>query len=395
MNQKNIFLNRLSDLQEKLGSNHIGSALLVYSRDILYYTGTAQPGFLGVTPDDYTLYVKSGKNFVLNDVFIDLSKIIEERKLANVYEQYFSKLKNKKIGLELDILSAIDFMEYQRIFKGFEFINISSEILMQRSIKDPYEIEQIRKAGHANKKGYEAACAALRPGISELELSAAVEHAHRLAGHEGSFFFRMHDFFMSMGPIGSGESLKNTSGVLYSLTGTGQSASVPIGPSKRIIKKSDTVIIDIPCHINGYHIDQTRSFVAGKAQPETKECYKALKLISDHLIHEIIRPGISCKSIYEAGISKAKETDFYDAFLKFSNGKKSILAGHGVGIEVNEPPVIFAHNDQKIAQNNIIAVELHMMDNKAGVLKLEDTIHVGKDGNEILTISPRHLFESG
>ncbi|MCD4678448.1 MAG: aminopeptidase P family protein, partial [Desulfobacula sp.] len=101
---------------------------------------------------------------------------------------------------------------------------------------------------------------------------------------------------MSMGPIGSGESLKNTSGVLYSLTGTGQSASVPIGPSKRIIKKSDTVIIDIPCHINGYHIDQTRSFVAGKAQPGTKECYKALKLISDHLIHEIIRPGISCKS---------------------------------------------------------------------------------------------------
>ncbi|MCD4678447.1 MAG: aminopeptidase P family N-terminal domain-containing protein [Desulfobacula sp.] len=188
MNQKNIFLNRLSDLQEKLGSSHIGSVLLVYSRDILYYTGTAQPGFLGVTPDDYILYVKSGKNFVLNDVFIDLSKIIEERKLANVYEQYFSKLENKKIGLELDILSAIDFMEYQRIFKGFEFINISSEILMQRSIKDPYEIEQIRKAGLANKQGYEAACTALRPGITELELSAAVEHAHRLAGHEGSFF---------------------------------------------------------------------------------------------------------------------------------------------------------------------------------------------------------------
>jgi len=392
---RKIFLNRISTLQKHLGCNNFGSALLAYSRDILYYTGTAQPSFLAVTPYDYTLFVKSGMDYALKEVFVDTSKLIEERKLSNVYNSFFSGLANKKTGLEFDILTAAEFTECQTLFKSFEFENISPAILSQRAIKDPFETDQIRKAGLANKKGYEAACAIIKPGITELELAASVEYAHRLAGHEGVFFFRMRDFFISTGPIGAGDHLKNTSGVLYSLTGTGQSASVPVGPSKRPVNSGETIIIDIPCHINGYHSDQTRSFVAGKAKPETRACYDALKQISDFLIREVIKPGVSCSDIYDAAIGRSEQTDFHEAFLKFGNGKISILAGHGVGMEVNEPPIISANNKQQIAENNILAVELHMMDNKAGVLKLEDTIHVGKYDNEILTVSPRELFESG
>ncbi len=394
MENKKAFLNRISMLQKHLEDNNFGSALLVYSRDILYYTGTAQPSFLAITPYDYTLFIKSGMDYALNEVFIDTSKLIEERKLSNVYNSFFSGLRNKKTGLELDILTAAEFTEYQTLFKNFEFESISPAILSQRAVKDPFETEQIRKAGLANKKGYEAACAIIKPGITELELAASVEYAHRLAGHEGVFFFRVRDFFMSTGPIGAGEHLKNNSGVLYSLTGTGQSASVPIGPSKRPVKSGESIIIDIPCHINGYHSDHTRSFVAGKAKPETRACYDALKQISDFLIQEAIKPGVTCSGIYDAAIERSKQTDFHEAFLKFGNGKISILAGHGVGMELNEHPVIFANNKQQIAENNILAVELHMTDNKAGVLKLEDTIHVGKYNNEILTVSPRELFES-
>ena len=395
MENRTLFLKRISQFQKYLGDNDFGGALLAYSREILYYTGTAQPAFLAITPDDYALFIKSGMDYAVNDVFIDVSKLVEERKMANVHQSFFAGLKNRRIGLELDIISALEFMECQRLFKDATFENISPAILSQRAIKDSFEIEQIRKAGEVTKKGYEAACDVLKPGITELELSAAVEQAHRLAGHEGTVFFRVRDFFMGAGPIGAGESLKKHSGILYSLTGTGQSASVPIGPSKRPIKSRETVIIDIPCHINGYQIDHTRSFVAGRARPETRACYEALKEVFDFLIEDVIRPGVKCSDIYAAAIEKSRETDFHHAFLKFSNGKRSLLVGHGLGMEVNEAPVIFSHNKQEIAENNILAVELHMMDDKAGVLKLEDTIHVGKEGNELLTISPRELFESG
>ncbi|VEN74589.1 Xaa-Pro aminopeptidase [Candidatus Desulfarcum epimagneticum] len=392
---KDLFLKRMSRLRQDLEKNGFGACLLAYSRDIFYHTGTAQPAFLAVSPDDCALFVKSGMDFVLNETFLDPSMIVEERKLSGVYNAFFSGLKNKKIGLELDVLTALEFMELQAIFKGARFENISPLILARRAVKDPFEVAQTRRGGLATLRGYEAARAALRPGVTELALSAAVEHAHRLAGHEGSFFFRMRDFFMSAGPVGAGEALKRNSGVLYSLTGTGQSASVPAGPSGRPIREGENVIIDIPCHINGYHVDHTRSFVAGKASPDARACYDDLKEISDFLISEVIRPGAACADIYGAAVDRAKKLGRDKAFLRFGNGKRSVLAGHGVGLEVNEPPIILSKSREKIVENHILAVELHMMDDKAGVLKIEDTIHVGAGGNEILTVSPRGLFESG
>ena len=62
-------------LQKRLLDGGIDAALLVYSRDILYYTGTAQPSCLLVTPDDYTLYVRSGFEFAVQDVFIGREKL--------------------------------------------------------------------------------------------------------------------------------------------------------------------------------------------------------------------------------------------------------------------------------------------------------------------------------
>ncbi len=390
-----LFSNRIKNFQKILANNDVGGALLTYSRDILYFTGTAQPSYLAVTPEKYFLYVKSGMAFVEQEVFIDQSKIAKERKLNTIFKTFFSTITNKKIGIQLDILTAKEYLEFTKVFKDMTLFDVSSMPLALRSIKDKYEIEQIKKACQCAQKGYEAACNILKPGITELELSAAVEYAHRLAGHEGDFFFRKNDFFMSMGPIGSGANLKNPSGVLYSLTGKGQSASVPIGPSKKRIESGETIIIDIPCHINGYHCDYTRSFVAGRATPETRECYKILKQISDYLIKEVIRPGITCSDIYQSAIDVSKETNYAHAFLKLKQGEQSKLAGHGLGVELNEPPLIWAGNQQTIAEDNIIAVELHMMDDKAGVLKLEDTIHVKKEYNDILTTISRDLFESG
>ncbi len=394
-NSLDIFLNRLKNLQKMLGDNDIDGAILTYSRDILYFTGTAQPSYLAITPEEYQLFVKSGMKFATREAFIDTSKIVEERKINIIKEYFCSRISSNKIGIQLDILTAEEYLNIKKIFKGIKFLNISPMTLSLRSLKDKYEIEQIKKACLCAQKGYEAACQLLTPGISEIELSAAVEYAHRLAGHEGDFFFRKNDFFMSMGPIGSGSNLKDPSGVLYSLTGKGQSASVPIGPSQKKIENGDTIIIDIPCHVNGYHCDQTRSFVAGRATLETKECYGVLKQISDHLIQEIIKPGIRSADIYQAAVDASRDTGYSHAFLKLKQRVKSRLVGHGIGLELNEPPLIWAGNTDIIAENNIIALELHMMDDKAGALKLEDTIHIRKDKSDILTTSSRDLFESG
>jgi Xaa-Pro aminopeptidase len=240
--------------------------------------------------------------------------------------------------------------------------------------------------------GHRAVLSTLREGITELELAAAVENAHRLAGHEGIFFIRQPDFFMGRGPLSSGENLFRISGVVYTITGVGLSPSVPAGPSRRRISRGDQVIVDIPTLVNGYHADQTRTYVLGKANERIKTMYENLQQIADYLI-ETIKPGMKCSEIYRMTLEKAKELNVTDAFLNFGRGKKGSLIGHGIGLELNEPPVLSGHNHSEVSEGYVIALDMHMMDEDVGVVKLEDTILVNQKANELLTKSPRQLFE--
>jgi len=383
---------RIRQLQSRIKDEGLGCALLFYSRDIYYYTGTAQPSFLLVLPDQYFLFVRSGYDFAVKEVFISTEQIREERRLETIYAKICSGLKNKKMATELDILPTKQYFGYKKIFEGWEFSDISPMVLEQRVKKDPYEIEQIRKACMAIDAGHRAVLSTLREGVTELELAAAVENAHRLAGHEGVFFMRLPDFFMSRGPIGSGSNLKKFSGVVYSITGAGLSSSVPVGPSMRSIKSGDMAVVDIPTFVNGYHADQTRTYFVGRCGPRLRDRYERLKEIHESVI-EGIRPGMSGDDIYRTAVEKAEKLKVSAQFLSFGNGKRSHMIGHGLGLEINEPPIISAGSNAKILENYVLGIEMHLLDEEAGAMKLEDTVLVGRHGNEILTVSARELGE--
>ncbi len=383
---------RLKKLQATFSEIGCAGAILFYSRDILYYTGTAQPSYLVVSPDDYTLFVKSGYRFALRDTFIDPSRIKEERSLKKIFQEVKSRFKTNRIGMELDVLPTTQYIEYKDVLSGIDLFNISPVIQEQKTTKDRGEIEKIKQACRVVHAGHEAVLSFLKEGVSELELSAEIEKAHRLAGHDGEVFVRRPDFIMSRGPISSGSNLLEFSGVVYSVTGVGLSPSVPIGPSRKEIRIGDLVMVDIPVSANGYHADQSRTYLLGKADDKTKELYNALKKIADHLCQEI-RPGMTCSHIYNMALKKSVELKVEDAFLNFGNNHKSRLIGHGVGLEVNESPSLSSYDTSEIQENMVLAIELHMMDKNIGVLKLEDMLLVGKKLNEILTISPRNLIE--
>jgi Xaa-Pro aminopeptidase len=384
---------RLKILQDKIQELQLCGALLFYSRDVLYYTGTAQPSYLVVLPQEYFLFVRSGFEFALDDAFIPKDKIREERRLENIHKEVFSKLhSSNRVGTELDLLLVKQSYDFKKAFPDYEFVDVSAFILAQRQIKDASEINKLEKACEAIDAGHKAVLSAVREGITELELAAAVENAHRLAGHEGIFFIRQPDFFMSRGPISSGPNLFKISGVVYTITGVGLSPSVPAGPSRRSISEGDLIIVDIPTLVDGYHADQTRSYVLGKANQKIKTMYNRLKEISDYLI-ETIKPGLKCSEIYQMAIEKSKELKVSDAFLNFGKGRKSRMIGHGIGLELNEPPILSPYDDFRMSEKHVVALDMHMMDENVGVVKLEDMVLITNSGNEILTKSPRDLFE--
>jgi len=385
---------RIKVLQKKLAEGGIDAALLIYSRDVLYYTGTAQPSCLLVTPGDYALYIRSGLDFAVQDVFIGREKIREERRLEKILAGALSRLAGKpgKIGSELDILTAEQFEALRKACPGVDFVNISPVTLEQRKVKEPGEIERLRRACDAVHTGHEAILSSLREGVTELELAAAVENAHRLAGHEGIFFIRLPDFFMSRGPIGSGPNLSRISGVVYTITGVGLSPAVPAGPSRRAILRGETVVVDIPTLVDGYHADQTRTYCIGKAGEAIHALYGDLLAVADHLIGTI-RPGMTGRDVYRMARQKADDLGRSREFMSFGGGKASRILGHGIGLELNEPPILSEHDASSIPEGCVVALDMHMMTEGGGVVKLEDMIHVGRGGNEILTRSPRQLFE--
>jgi Xaa-Pro aminopeptidase len=385
---------RIKVLQAEIRKGELDAALLVYSRDILYYTGTAQPSCLLVTPDDYTLYFRSGFDFAVQDVFIGREKLLEERRLEKILAGALSRLAGKpgKIGTELDILTAEQFEALRKASPGADFVNISPVTLEQRKVKEPGEIEMLRRACEAIHAGHEAVLTTLREGVTELELAAAVENAHRLAGHEGIFFIRLPDFFMSRGPIGAGPNLARVSGVVYTITGVGMSPAVPAGPSRRPIGRGETVIVDIPTLVEGYHADQTRTYCIGKAGKAIHALYNDLKAIADHLIGTI-RPGMRGCDVWQLAQQKADGLGRSAEFMSFGKGKSSRIIGHGIGLELNEPPILSGFDSSLIPEGCVVALDMHMTTEGGEVVKLEDMIHVGSGGNEILTKTPRRLFE--
>jgi len=383
---------RIGLLQEKLKEQQLDGALLFYSRDVFYYTGTAQPSYLVVLPDEYMLFIRSGFDFALNEVFIEKERLRQDRRLENIYREILSRLKGKKIATELDVLPTVQFFEFQKIFSGCEFVDISPLVLEQRKRKDASEIDTIKEACKVIHEGHKAVLSNLRESITELELSAAIENAHRLAGHEGIFFMRQPDFFMSRGPIASGLNLSKFSGVVYSITGVGLSPAVPAGPSRRNISKGDLVVVDIPTMVKGYHSDQTRTYVLGKVDMQTKEMYNSLKEIADHLIQNI-SPGVKCSEIFQMAVNKAGKLKVTDAFLNFGGRKKSHMIGHGIGLECTELPIISKYDHSELAEDFVMALEMHMFREDVGVVKLEDMILIRHNGNELLTKSPRELSE--
>lgn len=384
-------IDRIIKAQQKLTACGLAGALVFHSRDVLYYTGTAQPAWLILLPHDYRLFVRSGIEFSLRETWLPKEKIIAERSLNSAVRQMFSgDGRGEKIGTELDLLSVLQARQFHAAFGRRKLVDFTPVILDQRRVKAPEEITALTQACAAAHAGHLAALEALVPGVSELEMSAAVENAQRLAGHEGIFFMRQADFVMGRGPLASGPNLREISGLVFSITGRGLSPAVAAGASTRIIREGDLILVDIPPCVRGYHADQTRMYCPAKPPEQAMRLHERLRSVADHLIRNM-RPGQTCHEVFTMAMEKAVQAGLEDSFLRFPTGVRSHFVGHGVGLELNEPPLLAKGSQEVLETGMVLALEMHLMEPDGITVKLEDTGVLAEEGYHLLTISPREL----
>jgi len=385
---------RIANLQHTMEDADVDAVLLSYSRSTLYYAGTTQPSILVITPEDYHLTVIRGMEWAMNETWLKSEKISPGNGYRDVKERLTGwKIEKGRLGLELDILPTGQYLQLLKLFSPLSIVDISKLILEQRKIKDVEEVEHTREACRIVHCGHQRILDVLREEMTELELSSEIEDAHRKAGHEGQYFIRQFDFFMGRGPVCSGANLSRIAGKVASISGVGLSPSIPMGASSKKIKKGETIVVDIPTHYRGYHADQSRTYVLGKPKDICRSMYDGMKEIADRII-DMLRPGLSSTHLYHVACTLAENMGMSSYFMRIgSDSRKVPFIGHGVGLEVNEPPLLGKDSHEVLEEGMIITLELEMCRSLGEVVKLEDMLLISSRGAEILTITPRDLHQ--
>ncbi len=380
---------RINTLRTKMADRSIGAALLMYSRDVLYYAGVSMPCLLLVMPQTARLYARRAFEFVRQDATI--ADVVSGGSLPVVAEQVKSdKLDHAKIGIELDVVPADLFLKIRDVLPDAEFVNITPLIISQRMVKESEELEFVLASAAMADKGQRRAPAVIREGISEIEMAAEVEAELRRNKHEGILVNRRFDTYAMYGMIGSGDGLTRFAGFANVATGVGLNRSMRISASDRIMKRGDLVMIDITGSCNGYITDVTRPYVIGRASNKQVEIFEALCEVEDKIFSGI-RPGVPVAEVYRRGVEAANRTKFGEYFM--GHEEKGKFVGHGLGLELDEPPIIGPGDPTVIAENMTLAVEINTIIPDFGAIKVEDSLIVTSDGVELLSDVPRQLYE--
>ncbi len=366
------------------------AALLLHPRDVLYYAGTVRPAALLVTSHDVALFVRRGFEYAQREATV--ARVEPMSGLARIAEVAAElRLTGGVLGTELDLVPARLAQRLKETLPAWELADVSPLVLAQRTVKDEEEIAATRSAAAVADAGHRVVPEVIAPGMSELALAAKVEAAMRRAGHEGYQPLR-HPGARGGGVLlMSGENLIVRGGHGLVVTGVGLGPAMPYGPSRRVLGPGDLVVVDIGSTYAGYTGDESRTFVVGRATEPQRVLFAVARAAEDAVL-EVLRPGVAVADLYAV----VEEVVAPGAPPYFALGSLALpgFVGHGIGLELDEPPVLWPRDEARLQAGMVLAIEIEVSAPVRGMMvKLEDTVVVCPDGYELLTITPRELIE--
>jgi Xaa-Pro aminopeptidase len=230
---------------------------------------------------------------------------------------------------------------------------------MLRMVKDEDELEVMAEAALIGCKLFEHILTVLRPGIAEVEVAAELEYQARKLGAEGMSFESI---------VASG---------LRSALPHGRATSTPL-------PRRGFVTLDFGIIHKGYCSDMTRTVFLGKPKPEERRTYEAVLEAQENAVGAVAA-GVSCAEVDEAARSVLRREGLAEAF--------SHSTGHGVGLEIHEPPRVGAGQTTRLQAGMVITIEPGVyLAGKFGV-RIEDMVAVTRSGGQVLTPAPKALIE--
>ena len=354
----NEFQVRLRTIAAGLADRRLDALLVAFSPNLRYLSGfTGSNGNLLVLPDRAILFT-------------------DPRYTIQAQQETTCQVKIAKGPLALDIAATIQRMRLRRI--GYEpprmacdlFDSLNSRLPMKaamvpvsgwieelRTIKSGAELARIHRSVETNSRAFEQAVARLRPGMKEQDLAAELEYRMRRLGAEKPAF----DTIVAGGPRG---------------------ALPHAQPTAARLSVGSLVVVDMGAFQDGYASDMTRMLFLGSPSAKVKRTYRAV-LEAQLAAIDAVRAGVSTAHVDRQARKVLQGHGLGEAFVHST--------GHGLGLEIHEPPRIGKRDKTRLQTGMAITIEPGVYLEGFGGIRIEDTVAVTDTGCTVLTPTSKDL----
>lgn len=271
--------------------------------------------------------------------------------LANALKE--RDLLGGRIGLDMQNVSVALMKEMERKMPNAKFVDAHDDFLALRMVKTPEEIKRLKGGVKGVERGHRAVRESLKEGLTELELAAIVKRA-----------------------VIDSETDRYIVHVCF-----GKEGAVVLAPTKTRLKRGDLVSVDICSWYENYAGDMNRVYSFGKPSEDVVDIHGALDRVNSKVI-ESIRPGMKASELYEIGAKTVGDVGL-PMSLEF--------IGHGVGLDVHEPPFLIPNDNTILQPNTVLVIEIVIRRFDLGHFCAEETVLITDDGYEVLSSIPRTL----
>lgn len=375
---------KIRDLMFKEG---IDAALITCNVNLIYTYGEVVSGYL------YLPLHAPARLFVKRPCTLQGEHIHPIRKPEQLTEllQQCGLPQPTRLMLEGDELSYTEYNRLAACFPEAEVLPCGSRLIRQaRSIKTVWEVEAFRRSAQAHARAYSHIPEVYRDGMTDLQLSIEAERLMRLEGCLGIFRVFGQSMEIFMGSLLAGDNAQVASPYDFALGGKGVDGALPGGACGHPLQQGESLMVDLGGNFCGYMCDMSRVYSIGQLPDEA---YKAHQLCLEvqNEVAAAAKPGVTGEELYQLAVGRIGKAGYADRFMGTTQQAKFI--GHGIGLEINEAPVIAPRMRQELEPGMVFALEPKIVLPGVGPVGVENSWVVTAEGVEKLTQAPEEIID--
>lgn len=377
---------RISKVRREMALLGADALLVADNTNIYYLCGAVFRGYIYVPAQGRCIM------FVIRPVDIHGEDVVYIRKPEQIREE-LQKLglpEPLNLGLELDDISYSDITRLQAALAPRGIANASTVLRRTRMVKTDEEIALIHQDGLKQAAAYRKIPRVYQEGMTDVEFQIEIERLLRREGCLGYYRTSGRLMEINMGSVLNGDNADNPTPYDFAVGGGGVDLSLPVGADGRTMKPGTTVMVDMCGNFNGYQSDMTRVWSVGTVNELAQKCHACSRRIL-RTLEKMALPGTPVADLYHTALQIVKEEDLENYFM--GHVQKAPFIGHGVGIQLNELPVITPRSKDVLAENMVLAVEPKFVVPKTGAVGVENTYRVTAAGLECLTPFPEEIAD--